>query len=212
MVTTVVVLEILVMGTFALGWLSLLSLRLGFIEPDLLSWLMSKPTQWQVFFAALSLAAVYQLGSVLNTVTYGILERIRGRKIKGAIFAGEYQVARGLVFQHASSHFLQELDSQLRFIRLARSGIVNFTLLGVCALSFGGRYTGLGILSIGLGVLCYPAWNTIYRSYYQEIYSVFKVVQAGQENSKVKAATEIEKLQPSRKLSETPNPADRADG
>jgi len=174
MVTTVVILEVFVMGALTLAWLSLFCIRFGFLDPCLIPLLLSKPTQWLIFGAVVVAILAYQLGSVLNTATFGILEKVRGRAIKKSIFPAQGEEIRGVIYQKASLHFLQELDSQLRFIRLARSGLVNFTMLGISALSF--KYVGIGILSLALGVGCYPTWCTIYRFYQLEEYSVFKAI------------------------------------
>jgi hypothetical protein len=192
MITTVLVLEVLLMGTFALGWLSLLSINCEFIEPSALTWVMKQSAPWQLVSAIIAIALAYQLGSILNTVTYGILERVLGQNLKIAIFSSKenYEEALGVVYQYGSTYFLQELDSQLRFIRLARSGLVNLTMLGVGVL-LGGQYMELGIISLALGILCLPAWSTIYRLRNREIYFVFKAIKnvpQGEGDTKLKDA------------------------
>ena len=155
MVTIALILEVRVMGLLALGWMLVFSIRLDFLDPKLLLWPMRQSTQLQVLFAMVGLTLVYQLGSILNTLACGMLERLRGNNVKQKIFHGQYEAALGIVHQQAASHFLQDLDSQLRFIRLARSGFVNFIMLGLSVLSFGSRFAGVGILSLLVGVLCY---------------------------------------------------------
>ena len=87
MATTVIFAEIMIMGIITLTWLLILSLRLGLLPMNDLVNYLPMLKEWSTPVLILAAAVAYQLGSIMNTFSFGVMDYLWGNKIRNSIMS-----------------------------------------------------------------------------------------------------------------------------
>ncbi len=176
MATTVIFVEIMIMGIITFAWLFIILWRIGLIPLGELASVLPILKEWNASILILAAALAYQLGSLMNTASFGVMELLRGNKIKKAIMSPhDYEMALAVVNQKASPEVVKRIQGHTTYIRLARSAIFNFFFLGITLLFIEG-FRGIGILFLLLALVGYPVWCTIYKLRYQELRAAYEII------------------------------------
>src|SRR5947208_3044023 len=95
MATTAIFIEIVIIGLFSSGWMFLLLARLGVIDPSVVVPLLQNSKEWSVLILVIFGAVAYQLGSLTNTLCYGLMEVVAGKRIRNPIIPNaKYETVR----------------------------------------------------------------------------------------------------------------------
>lgn len=177
MATTVIFIEIMIMGLITFTWLFLLSFRIGAIHADDLAVALSIQKEWSgpvlVIFAGLA----YQLGSLMNTTSFGVMEFLIGKRIRNLIMAPyDHERALAIIYQKGSAEAVRIIDGHLTYIRLSRSAVLNFFFLGMTLLTFGSRFLGTAVLFLLLSLASYPLWRIVYRLRHIDIRAAYEAI------------------------------------
>lgn len=195
MATTAVIVEILVAGFFASLWIALaLAIPLFPDRPPSLP--LTEYGRWAGIVLFAYTAVCYQLGWVVNWFSYYLLKERTISSIRARAFSeealddDEYERRRTLVHQHGSDSLLGELRVELSVVRIARSGVLNYSLLfltGVVAVLSRGdawhldqigawlRWVMLGLPLLGTWV-CGFQMSGRYRNYYQRMATAYALL------------------------------------
>jgi hypothetical protein len=190
--TTTIIVEVLVIGYTSLLWI--VPVLLAHCDLGLCDLLVQAEEykEWAPVVAVLLTAVAYQIGWLLDYFTYlffyyvGITRKPRGDQMPDRKFWGFYFIGMGrnrkrewipdgefwnyynIVCQEGSRAIHETLRTDLSVIRFARSGIVNFLLIGVTFLSLLNSWALLGIcLAISFG--CLLALGKRWGHYYEKI-------------------------------------------
>jgi len=143
MATTAMIIEILVIGFTSFVWL--LPIMFFYLQLDVstMKTLFDQYKEWAPLFTLFGAAIAYQIGSIIDYLSYNLIyhgipvpckrrifnigQRIKRKIIKNGWFWDGYVY----VNQHASEAILSELKADHSSIRLTRSGFVNFLLIAV---------------------------------------------------------------------------------
>lgn len=177
MSTTAIIIEVLIIGFFAAIWVFLIGLRVSIIEIHSVKTLLAQVGGWAtpLFFVAAIL--FYQLGLLVNLISHKITKLFSQKDLRDQIIAGkDYEYVRATVFQNGSAELLRDLVLYLSFVRLARSGILNFLLIAVVMFSFGGTVASIGVVPLLFSIGCVPLWRAMYRTYYRRMRFAYYVM------------------------------------
>lgn len=177
MATTAIFIEIVIIGFFAFLWLSLLLTRLGVVDPLAAAQSFQGLKDWSTAIVVVFAAVAYQLGSLTNTLCYGLSEKIAGEKIRERITpSSEYVNLNATVLQRGSTAIVADLSGHLTYIRLARAAVFNFLLLGITLLSFGTRFWKAGIICLLVSAVSCPIWHIIFTLRQKEMKAAYDII------------------------------------
>jgi hypothetical protein len=177
MATTAIFIEIMIIGFFAFLWLFLLLTRLGVVDPLAAANALTSLKEWSTLIVLVFAAVVYQLGSLTNTLCYGLSERIAGERIRKKMTPyPEYEKASATVFHKGSAATVAELNTHLTYIRLARAAAFNFLFLGITLLLFGTRFWKAGVLSLLFSAASCPIWRIIFVLRQQDMKAAYDII------------------------------------
>jgi hypothetical protein len=175
MATTTIIVEILIVGFFTGVWILLFCLRVSLFQFQSVTDLVSKMDS---AVAVLVLAFTsYQLGVLMNTVSYRLTKRLAEQKYRNEIVPNtSYERVWATVRQNASEELAKSLYLYLSVVRLTRAGIINFPLIAAGMFSFGGKAALSGFIPLLLSLGCFVAWRGAYRLYYQRMGIAYQVI------------------------------------
>ena len=130
--TTVAIIEILVVGFFGSAWILLAVMRMGGIEWSAVAAYLDEWKYWSAAVTVIGTLAAYQVGWLMNGLSRGLMwplaKRERDRVVGGS---KEYEVVRAAVYQWGSAPVNDDLALEQSVIRLARGGLVNFSIIAL---------------------------------------------------------------------------------
>ncbi len=189
MSTTSIIVEMLIIGFFTATWMFLICLRLSVFDIQEVKTLASQIGSWATPILFIAAAVFYQLGLIMNTMSYKITEPFADKKIRDQVVPGKvYEHVKSAVWQEGSTNIIRNLELNLTFVRLARSGIINFLLIAIASLSFGGSLLWLSVISSVIFIGCIPLWRNTYRFYYKRMGFAYEVI-ADSELAKVTSSS-----------------------
>ena len=177
MSTTTIIVEVLIIGFFTAVWLLLACLRFSLIEIVSVKSFLSQTGPWSTSLFFIAAIVLYQLGLLMNLVSHKLTKPFGQKPLRDQIVSGkDYEIVRATVFQKGSSEILRDIVLYLSFVRIARSGILNFLLIGLVLVSFGGRATPFGLIALLVSFGCIPLWRSMFRTYYRRMGFAYCVV------------------------------------
>ena len=176
MTTTAIFVEIVIIGLFGVVWIILLLTRLSILNLTALASVARNAPDWSTLILVGIGAIAYQVGSLINTLCYGLMERVAGTRLRNSILKEDQHVVRATLFSQGSSELIAELNSHLTYIRLSRAAIFNFLLLGITLLTFGTRFWKIAVLSLLISFGSYCLWRIIFVFHHQEQLAAYEVV------------------------------------
>lgn len=180
MATTSLFVEIIVIGSLAELWFVAFLVALqprGSIGPLLAR--MSPFDSAGAAIVAVMLAITCAVGWGVNFLSERTFKSIFEKRLRDHLFAGSatvYREAHVLVFQKGSTDLLQEFVLDRHIIRIVRSNVFNFLLLGLGLLFNHQRLpqSTLVVLVVAcwfIAVSSFLQWMTRYQSYYRPSHS-----------------------------------------
>ena len=145
--TTAMIGEVITIGFLAAIWIILIILPITniTIDSEILENLFPYINVWVILLSFVVLLLFYQLGWIINGLCYYLMEHITEARRKERIKSEariessiSYRQIRVFVYQHASQSLLTELNTDRAAMRIARTGILNFTLIAVALILFPG--------------------------------------------------------------------------
>ncbi|MDJ0774186.1 MAG: hypothetical protein QNJ49_12310 [Mastigocoleus sp. MO_167.B18] len=178
MATTALIVEIIVVGIFSSIWLLLLVFKCYSLDPfSTLNWL-SQYKDWSTFFLVIFLAVCYQLGWLINGLSYFISKRTFNKVIRDKILrcdAINYDLIRTTIFIKGSPFLLGKIREELSVVRLTRTATVNFLLISLMLFIY--RSWILGTVVLLIFVFSFIQAYGAYKQYCGRIFSAYKVIE-----------------------------------
>jgi hypothetical protein len=180
MTTTAIIVDILIIGFFALCWIFLLLIK---CTPLDLTSFNSIPKNIEPWITPITFGIIffcYQLGLLINWLGTFIEKPILlffKVKPRDSIYKNEdlnYDDVKAIIDQYGSAEIHKYLREDLIIIRLVRSGIINFLLIFVFLIL--NHYWKLSIISFLVMVLCLFYYLQRYKIYYYRILNVYKIM------------------------------------
>jgi hypothetical protein len=174
MPTTALIVKVLVIGAMTLVWL--VTLFAAFLPaPDSAhtAIFVSLIREASPLLALPALALTYAIGWITNFCSeraFFFRHRVRDQQFEGET---HYETVKLSTLQHGSDSLVQEMFTDRHVIRLARGGVMNFTLLAVALSIHGlqGRTLAwpFAALCLILAALSFAQWRKEYRSHYENL-------------------------------------------
>lgn len=172
MTTASIFVELLIAGSFSIGWILLFSLKLSVLDTSMFQALLSLNDSNSAWLVGLGFAVAYQVGVLMNLMAYWILYSLREKSWRRCAVlrsgANSFEQMRIVVFQKGSEPLVQGLLSSLHFARMGRTGIFNFLLLTIALLLYD-RLQGMAAISFILALGSVPVWIMQGKRYYRRV-------------------------------------------
>lgn len=185
MATTSLFVEIIVIGSLAELWF--VAFLVALQPPETVSPLLTRTLQSDATGAAIVgmlLAVTYAVGWVVNFVCERAFKALFEKRLRDTLFEESptaYHEARALVFQKGSSDLLHELVLDRHIIRIVRSNVFNFFLIGVGVVL--NRHHLSQSTVFALVVACwfiagasFYQWKARYTSYYKQLAAAAAII------------------------------------
>jgi hypothetical protein len=192
--TTSLFIEILVIGTVADIWFTLIILAVFPLDSAMLLALADVVDKLSTFLVVPFLALTYILGWIVNFLSEVIIEPLFQARFKQKFFTGakvNYGEVRALFYQEASEHVIEDFSFDRQILRISRTSSLNFLVLGGTVLLFVGynRTAAIigAIVSISIAVLAFLQWRAQYKLSYTKMLNTYRILL---ENSKSSEAQE----------------------
>jgi len=177
--TTVAIIEILVVGLFASAWLLLAALRVAGIEWSVVAGCLHQWENWSTAATAIGTLVAYQIGWLMNGLSRGLMWPFAKRE-RDRVFGGskEYELVRAVVYQEGSARVNDDLALEQSVIRLARGGVVNFSIIGLLLTTSGAGRPGVsvGAIFFVLALGSVFQWWHRNRRYYDHILAEYRTL------------------------------------
>jgi hypothetical protein len=181
MSTTNVIAEIIVTGFFSLIWILLLLLEVFGVNIALFYQNFLTFKDWSSVLLLVLFIITYQLGWLINVLGNLIIDVPFGYKFRNKVFRQknlEYEKVRAAFYQHASIDLIKDLGLDRTVIRLARGGIINFSLISLTLIPFGKSFIILIILFLILAIGSFFQWRKRFQRYYKRLIISVEIIEA----------------------------------
>ena len=170
--TTVTIVEILVVGLFGCAWLSLAAMRAAGIEWSLVADSLQRWQHWSTAATAIGTLVAYQFGWLINGLSRRLMWGFE-KSERDLVFGGseQYDFARAIVFQNSSPRVNDDLALEQSVIRLARGGVINFSIIGLLVMTSGAGRPGVsaGVVFLILALGSALQWRHRNGRYYKHL-------------------------------------------
>ena len=202
MATTALIVEIIVIGDFALVWVSLFIIKFLGLDISLISDWLILYKDWSTAIVLAFVVISYQLGWSVNQLSYFVARKTFNKTIKSRLFKEEHKsfdLIKATVFMQGSPFTIEKIKERLSVVRLTRSAFLNFSLISI------GLFTiekwQVGIVTLGITIVLFIQANDMYTLYCQQIFNAYKVINLKQEspNQSQEKHTDVKPLSKSRR-------------
>ncbi len=179
MATTSIIIEILVIGIFSAVWILLGLVRTGIVNVADLRVLTSTYERFSSLALIISTAGLYQLGWLVNGLCDAVTTPLSAKRLRDKLFKAaklEYEPVRATVYQLASPDLRGDLGTDRTVTRLSRAAALNFLLIAVVMMTFGGKFIFLGLILLACSIGSAFQWYFRYKRYYKRIISAYKSI------------------------------------
>lgn len=183
--TTSLIVEIIVIGAFALVWVILFVFKFSGLDLSLIpEWLVAYK-DWSTLVAFMSLVISYQLGWSVNQFSYFFARNTYNKTIKAKVFKNQYQnfdSIKSTVYMKGSSFAVEKVKERLSVVRLTRSAFMNFLLISIGLLLL--EKWAAGFVTMGITLILFAQATDMYTLYCQQIFNSYKVIKSNEEKQK----------------------------
>jgi hypothetical protein len=207
MATTALIVEILVIGAFALIWVALFVISIFGLDESLISDWVVLYKDWSTGIILMSIAVAYQLGWSVNQLSYFFARKTFNKTIRVKVFKDEHKnfdSIKNKVLMQGSSFVVEKIQERLSVVRLTRSAFLNFLLISIGLFALGKWQVGLATL--GISIILFIQANDMYTLYCHQIFNAYKVI-----NPNLEKQGNNEDLKPVSKSRRTKRAADGGD-
>jgi hypothetical protein len=192
MSTTLVFVEMLIIGFFTAIWLVLFLWHLSeytFQMEAVKDWI-SKTEDWVTPILLIAGAFFYLLGLLMNSLSHSFMGIfLPTEKTDKAIHSREtFALEVTTVYQKGSADLIRYLESSLTFLRLARAGFINFLLIAIMLTPFGQSLKFFMLLSVAISFGCFLMWHERQILQYKNLKYAYQIVNQPQVRSQPRAA------------------------
>lgn len=180
MATTALIVEMLVIGSSALVWITLFVLSrwgqklLPAIEA------LEPVADWIPLLSIIGIGLLYQLGWLLNFISQVLIESWGGGTlIRKSIFKREsleYESVRLAVYQKASIDARADLGLDRSVVRLSRAAIINFCTTGLVLFYYPSVPKLVPCAILLLSILCWVQWYVRFTRYYRRMIKLYLLI------------------------------------
>jgi len=198
MATTALIVEIVVIGAFALMWIGLFVFKFFGLDVTIVSSWFSQYKDWSTGVVLMSIAISYQLGWSVNQFSYFVARKTFNKTIKKKVFKNEYEnydSIKATVFVKGSQFILDNIRERLSVVRLTRSAFINFLLISIGFFALENWYVGFVVL--GITIILFIQANDIYTQYCNQIFNAYKVINQDNPKSEKQLKDKSDKRKPS---------------
>ena len=209
MATTALIVEILVICSFALVWVSLFITKFFGLDASLVSAWLVLYKDWSTGIVLMSIAIAYQLGWSVNQLSYFFARKTFNKTIRVKVFKDEHKnfdSIKNKVLIQSSSFVVEKIHERLSVVRLTRSAFLNFLLISIGLFALEKWKVGLATLVIS--IILFAQANDIYSLYCNQIFNAYKVINLNLEKQN---QGDNENLKPVSKSHRTKRAADGGD-
>jgi len=163
MATTSLIVEIIVIGVFALVWVILFVFRFSGLDLSLIPQWLVVYKDWSTAIALIAIVISYQLGWSVNQLSYFIARHTFNKPIRLKVLQDQYQnfdSIKNTVYVKGSLFAVEKVKERLSVVRLTRSAFINFLLitLGLFTLE---KWT-VGFVAAGITYILFVQAKDIY--------------------------------------------------
>ena len=185
MAMTSFIVEIIVVGVFALIWVTIFVVRLSGLDiAVILDWFIQYK-DWSTTITIFIMAIAYQLGWLVNQLGYFLGKKTFDKNIEKEVFTNQnesFHYIKTMVLAESSSFVVENIKERLSVIRLIRSALINFFFISF-ALFFIGRWE-LGIAGLTIVFILFLQEQNVYRRYCNQILNAYKIIKGKNEGTK----------------------------
>lgn len=182
MATTSLIVEIIVIGAFALVWVTLFIFKFFGLDVSLVSEWLVLYKDWSTVIALISIVVSYQLGWSVNQLSYFFARNTFNKTIKSRIFKDEYEnfdSIKATVYMRGSPFAVEKVKERLSVVRLTRSAFMNFLLISI------GLFTlekwEAGFVTLGITIILFIQASDMYSLYCKQVFNSYKAINPNQE-------------------------------
>jgi hypothetical protein len=185
MATTSHIVEIIVIGAFALVWVTLFIFRFSGLDISLVhQWLVAYK-DWSNLATLIALIVSYQLGWSTNQLSYLLARNTFNKKIKSKVFQDQYPIfdsIKSTVYMEGSSFAVEKVKERLSVVRLTRSAFINFFLITFGLFTLG--EWAAAIVTAAITYILFAQSKDMYNLYCQQIFNSYKVIESNKKKQK----------------------------
>ncbi len=182
MATTSLIVEIIVIGVFALVWVALFIIKFFGLDVSLISDWLVLYKDWSTGVVLMSVAISYQLGWSVNQISYFFARKTFNKTIKLRVFKDEYknfEAIKATVYMQGSSFVVEKIKERLSVVRLTRSAFMNFLLISIGLFAL--EKWQMGFVTLAVTIVLYIQANDMYSLYCNQIFNAYKVINPNKE-------------------------------
>jgi hypothetical protein len=183
--TTSLIVEIIVIGVFALVWVMLFIFKFLGLDLSLIPEWLILYKDWSTVVALIMLIVSYQLGWLVNQLSYFIAGKTFNKPIKSFVFKDQYQnydSIKTTVYMNGSSFAVEKVKERLSVVRLTRAAFINFLLISIALFWLNNKE--MGYIAVGITIIMFVQALYIYYLYCQQIFNSYKVIKSNEEEQK----------------------------
>jgi hypothetical protein len=181
MATTALIVEIIVIGAFALVWVALFIIRFLGLDVSLISDWLVLYKDWSTGIVLASVVISYQLGWSVNQLSYFFARKTFNKTIKSRVFKDEYKnfdSIKATVYMQGSP-FVEKVKERLSVVRLTRSAFMNFLLISIGLFTL--KQWQIGFVTLAVTIVLFIQANDMYFLYCNQIFNAYKVINPDKE-------------------------------
>lgn len=182
MATTALIVEIIVIGAFALVWVLLFIIKFSGLDLSLISDWLILYKDWATAVVLASVVISYQLGWSVNQLSYFFARKTFNKTIRSRVFKEEYKnfnSIKATVYMQGSPFTVEKIKERLSVVRLTRSAFLNFLLISIALFTL--EKWQVGIVTLVITIVLFIQANDMYSLYCNQIFDAYKVINLNQE-------------------------------
>jgi len=183
MATTALIVEIIVIGAFALIWVALFVIKFVGLDVSLISDWLVLYKDWSAGIVLASVVISYQLGWSVNQISYFFARKTFNKAIKLRVFKDDYknfESIKATVYMQGSPFAVEKLKERLSVVRLTRSAFMNFLFISIGLFSL--NKWQMGFVTLAITIIFFIQANDIYLLYCNQIFNAYKAINSSIEN------------------------------
>ena len=141
--------------------------------------ILSNLKDWSTAITVFLILICYQVGWLVNGICFIIPDMVYLRRYKRKLLERRkvdksYGYIRGVVYQKASPQLLYDLNVDRTVLRLSRTGVLNFSLIGIFVLLIPQINSWISVLPFSLALASISQVVQRSQRYYHELTYVYK--------------------------------------
>ena len=182
MATTALIVEIIVIGAFALVWVALFIIKFSGLDVSLIPGWLVLYKDWSTGIVLASIVISYQLGWSVNQLSYFFARETFNKIIKARVFKDEFKnfdSIKAIVYMQGSPFVVEKVKERLSVVRLTRSAFINFLLISIGLFAL--EKWQMGFVTSAITIVLFIQANDMYSLYCNQIFNAYRVINPSKE-------------------------------